>query len=185
MKKSFSQILLIALLLLLSHSSLASDHKITTSHFTLNLPSEIKLVWQKEDDKVPIYQFLFQSPPFGDHAPQQIRITAVGKAPQNITEYDEWRTTALGANIAIFAQAYHLDLKTQKEALAKKPEILTLGDKEFTAATMTFDRMQAYFLVNITKGFTYNIILVSVEKDPKLRKEKMQELLDSIKSLTT
>jgi hypothetical protein len=183
MKNIFVKMSLLVLLMLLAINSFADVQKTITSVFSINLPNNIKLTWQNKDEENHIYQFVFQSSPVGDSAAEQIRITAVGQAPSDPAEYNNWETKALGANIAMLIDSYHLDLSNQGDALGKKPEKIKLGEQTFTAVTMTFDDIQAYFLVTTTKNSTYNITLISIDKDLKARKMKMQKLLQSIKSM--
>lgn len=180
MKKNIASIIFLTMFAI---NCFADTHNVVNSVFSINLPANMKLAWQHQDKEKNFYQFVFQAPPFGDYSSQQIRVTAVGQAPNDTTEYNEWETNALGANIAMFTEAYHLDLSKRVDVLTKKPEKIKLGKQIFTAFPISFNNMETYFLITTTKSSTYNIILVSIHKDLKTRKLNMQKLINAVKSI--
>lgn len=183
MKNTLTKFSILLLLILLSATNLANAQQIITPAFSIDLPIDMKETFNKQDTQKNIYQAVFQTPPFGDYSPLQIRITAIGKAPTQSVEYPAWETKVLGAYIGMLAVSYQLDLSTQTAVLNKKPEKLKLGNQTFTTATMTFGSMQTYFLVTTKKQTTYNIILISIDKNSQMRSLKMDRLLESIKGM--
>lgn len=175
-----------ALILFFSINSFAFSNTIVTEtpYFSIILPKNMHQTLHNDHNEIPLYQYVYSSSFSSNSAQQQIRISVLGKRPDNENDFSAWELKTFGAMLAIFTEANHLSLEGQSEVLGKTPNSINLANKKFSVVTMTFrPNIQAKFLVTISGNSTYMFTLVSNAPDDKTRTENMNRLMNAIKTL--
>lgn len=171
-----SLLLAISILPCLTNNAFAKV--VNTNQFSIHLPEEMKLSWQNKSRSIPLNQYVYT-----DSHKQQIRITIVGDRKIKSPVQKDGVINVLGSNIAMYAQANHIDLSKHVKDLNRKPGSLSLGKYIYKTAQLNTHKSKALFLVRVDKHRVYNVSLSSHATSHKSAHKNMQALLNTLKTI--